>query len=506
MVLDAPLVLDTLCLAIYSNDADTKRIIESVVDLYNEAVRKGELFNDAACKLYIDILKEISENGLDTENEAELSSLLLKFKADPVVKDDPAIMQYLKEVITNRQTVGRGRVRSLKNRVKKMVMVIKGNGNLKQLFRIGSRLMSSSDPKKQDALYLKLIDESRQLAQIYENRYAGEETSIAHIDMTCVDSVRRGLESFKAKRADRGYKLGIQQFSNMFGPAGGPIPGECIAFAACSYHYKSGAMMDFCRWIAQYNIPKKQTEKPAAILFVSLENEIHENMMMWFRSAYINTFHKSPDELSDEEVVSTIVQLFKKNGFTLHVHREDGDTFGWEEYKALYDKYAIDYEMLASFVDYWGLMRLPDDGAANDAKKLQELVGKIKNHGARNNMMTISGLQLNGLAEELAKSGKHNIVKMFGAAHLADAKAIKRELDVLIFLHIEENHLGTRYLTGWLDKHKYAKMPPENERYIAIPFTEDGLMDDIYGESSHVADIYNITTDGNTSAKENELF
>lgn len=504
MVLDAPLVLDTLCLAIYSNTTDTMKIVKAVVELYAEAVRKGEIFNDDSCRLYADILQEISDHDLDTENEAEISTLLLKFRSNVAVKEDPSILDKLTDVIKNRGNISRSRLRVLKNRVKKSIMVIRGSDNLKKLFSASSRIMSSTDSNKQDSLYMELIEKSRDLARIYEDKFTEESMSIDHIDMTCADSVKRGLDSFKTKRADKGYKLGLQQYAKLFGTAGGPVPGECIGVAACSYHYKSGAMMDFVRYVAQYNIPKKQTDKPAAIVFISLENEIHENMMLWFRSAYVNTYHKSPDNLTDEEIITTIVDIYKKNGFTLLVYREDGDEFGWEDWKQLHDKLCVDYEIIMSVLDYMGLMQIPENNLL-PSKNLQILAGKIKNYGARSNMITMTGLQLNGLAEELAKSGKRNIVKQFGAAHLADAKGIKRELDVLIFYHIEVNHMKQSFLTAWLDKHKYNRMPPEHDRYLAIPFTDEGLMDDLFDASTHVADIYNIT-DGGGSDTDNELF
>ena len=505
MVLDAPLVLDTLCLAIYSNTSDTMRIVTAVVELYGEAVKKGDIFNDDSCKLYIDILKEISEHDLDTENESELSALLLKFETNPTVKEDPNIIKRLNTVVENRANISRGRIRILKNRINKTVMVIKGGQNLKKLFNASNRIMTSTDSNKQDALYLELIDKSRELSKIYEDRFADDSVSIDHIDMTCTDSVRRALSSFKTKRANRGYKLGLQQFEKMFGSAQGPVPGECVGIAALSYHFKSGMLMAFARWMAQYNIPKKQTDKPAAIVFISLENEIHENMMMWFKDAYVNTFHKDPAALSNDEIISTIVQLYMKNGFTLLVDREDTDSFGWEQWKAKHEKYSEKYEIVASYTDYMGIMHLPENGLL-PSKNLQNLTGYIKNYGARHNMCTFTGLQLNGLAEELDKSGKRNVVQQLGAAHLADAKAIKRELDVLIFLYIETNHLGVSFLTAWLDKHKYNKMPPACDRYAAIPFSKDGLLDDIYGDSSHVPDIYNMTQDSSTDSASTDLF
>ena len=492
MVLDAPLVFDTLCLLIYANSPDTRTVVDSVVELYDTYAIEGKIINDEATKLYIDMIKEIISDNLDVHNKADMASLFTRYEQVEISKNNPALLARVKEIVDCEETVSPGRISSLKSRVRKRLAVIRGIKNLKTLFSASNRVLNSEDANKQDAIFVDLLRNARELVAVFEGYHSEDSKSIAHIDMTCIESVAKGLEAFKAKRADRGYRLGIQKIGNCFGPAGGPIPGESIAFAALSYHYKSGMMMDFARWLATYNHPKHASDKPAAIVFNSLENEIHENMMLWFNTAYFNAFRKSPEGLSDEEIVTAIVQLYKKNGFTLLVFRDDPVGFGWSQWKARHDELQRRYKLIASFTDYLGLMEVGEGD--NRAKLLQQLFCNIKNYGARIDMQTYTGLQLDTEAARLAKSGRNNIVKQFGHVHLADCRAIKNELDVLFFLHIEENHLGMCYLTGWLDKHKYARMPDDNGRYFAIPFSEYGLLDDIYGEDSSVPDIYNINS------------
>lgn len=506
MVLDSQLVLDALCLAIYSNSKETNNVIANVLDLYNEAIIKGALFNDDTVRLYASMLKEITQQNLDTQSDAELAALLLKFETHRIIRDSPDILNNIKSVVANRKSISVTRITTMRNRISKTTTVVRGNETIRKLFATSTKLITSSDPNKQDSLFVDLIEQARELVRVYENDVSATRSTIDHIDMSCVDSVRKGLESFKHKRQNEGYVLGLQQLTNMFGENRGPVPGECIGVAALSYHYKSGMMMDFVRYLAQYNLPRKRTEKPAAIIFISLENEIYENMMVWFQSAYYNAFKRPATGLSDDEVIQIIVELYKKNGFHLLVYRQEGEDFGWEEWKALHDEKSEKYEIILTVTDYIGLMRL-DDGADNNAKKYQKLIASIKNYCARFNILNVTGLQLDTQAEALAKSGKRNIVSQLGAVHLADCKGIKRELDILIFLYIEINHLGTSYLTAWLDKHKYCKLPPTSERYMAVPFTEYGIVDDVYGTSSHVPDIYNIiTADTGTSGSVTTLF
>lgn len=490
MIIDAPLVFDTLCLLIYANTPDTHSVITEVLKLYDAYAAEGKVINDEASELYVNLIREIMQSGADVRNKADMVTLFGRYEQLEIAQHDPTLMKRIKEIVSCEETISPGRISSLKSRIRKRLAVLKGIRNLKTLFSTSNRVLNSEDSNRQESLFVELLKNAHELVDVFEGYHSEDSKAIAHIDMTCLESVRKGLEAFKHKRAGKGYTLGIQAIGRCFGAANGPVPGENISFAALSYHYKSGMLSDFARWLAMYNHPKTCSNKPAAIVFNSLENEIHENMMQWFNSAYYNAFKKSPEHLSDEEVITTTVQMYEKNGFHLLVYRDLPENFGWKEWKERHDDLQKKYCLIASFTDYVGLMKV--DETDTRAKALQQLFCNIKNYGAHIDMQTYTGLQLDTEAAKLAKSGKSNIVRLFGHAHLADCRAIKAETDVLFFLHIEENHLGIRYLTGWLDKHKYARLPDTEGRYFAIPFTKYGLLDDIYGEDSSVPDIYNI--------------
>ncbi len=506
MIIDTPLIVDALCLAIYSEDLETEKLCSTLLELHKLSLKDGQVFNDDTGAMYIELLQEILDDSIDTNNDADLNGVLLKFESHETMMKSPETLTKLRKVVDNRGNVSRRRINSLKGRLRKHILVIKGGTNLKKIFKASAQLMSTTDQGKQDNLYLALVEEARNLVDNYETSAPQVESTINMINMTDPKSVRRGLELFKFKRQNKGYKLGLRDLGKMFGRSGGPVPGQFIGVGACTHHFKTGMLMALTRWIAMYNVPRRQTDKPAAIVFISLENEIHENMMMWFEEAYYNIFKRSPRGLSDDEIIAETTKIFSKKGFELLVYREDGDIFGWEEWRALHDKLNEKYELIASVTDYMGLMRLPDE-VVNEPKKYQLLAGRIKNYGSRHAMITATGLQLNGNAEEMAASGMQNPVKKFTAAFLADSKSIKKELDVLIFLHIEENHMGHRYLTVWLDKLKYDRMPSSKDRYAAYKFGEYGIIDDIFDpESSSVDDIYNITTTSDTPAKTTEVF
>lgn len=491
MVIDAPLLYDTLCILLYTNTEDTKQLVGDVVELYDKYIQKGKILNADVSEIYVRIIKDILGNELDVKNKAEMLQVFGRVDQHELVRKDPNVLARLKEIVDNAETISPGRISSLKSHIKKRLLVLKGIENLKHMFSTSSRMLNVNDSPSEETMFVDLVNNAKELVEIFEAHHSADAKSISFINMSDKESIARGLAEYKAKRSRRGTVLGIQQIGKLFGSALGPCPGQPVGFAALSHNYKSGMMLDFARWIAMYNHPPSGINKPAAIVFNSVENEIHENMMLMFKSAYYNAFKKPTNELTDEEVITAIVQLFSKNGFELLVFRDDPEEFGWSQWKKRHDELRKKYHLVGSFTDYLGLM---DMGTGdNRAKLMQELLSKIKNYGLRYNMQTYNCFQLGSDAAMEAKSGKTNIVQRFNQSHLADCRQIKSELDVLIFLHIETNHLGVKYLTGWLDKLKYASMPCAEDRYFAIPFTEHGLLDDIYGMSTHVPDIYNVS-------------
>jgi hypothetical protein len=182
--------------------------------------------------------------------------------------------------------------------------------------------------------------------------------------------------------------------------------------------------------------------------------------------------------------------MYGRNGFKLMVYRKMGDYFDYDAWVKLHtDLEESGHRIIGSMLDYITLMNAGDSNE-NGAKKLQQLGNRIGNYGNHHGFLTITGLQLNGDAEILAASGQTNIVKRYGAAHLADCKGFKKELDFLIYLHCEINHVGVKYLTMKLDKHKYVHDTPEEYKYCAYRFTEHGIMDDVNGKCKAVYNIY----------------
>jgi hypothetical protein len=484
--------LEVLCLAIYCDDIETEKIIISVLNTYYDEIKSGSSLNDDLTKFYIKLINDLTQNKIDLNNGAEIETFLLKFEQHPIIKNNPKILKRIVNIIANRKSVTSQMIYNLKTKIKKWIVWVNGNNNLKKLFKTSQKVISTTDTIIQDALMGELLDRARDLTRTYENNIIGKDAHIDFIDMTCPESLKRGLDSYKLKRIDAGYKLGLQGLNRMFGTSGGPVPGEFLAFAGLSHHYKSGILMDIARWIAIYNEPRPRNNKPCAIVFISLENEIYENMMMWFKSAYKNYYGDIPDNMTENEIIEKTSELYKARGFKLLVYRKEGELFGYEEWRNLHDELSEKYTICCSITDYMGLMKLPEDGKENSAKLRQELISKAKNYCNRNSILGCTVLQLDAEAERIVASGVTNAVNKFSASNLSDCKSAKKEVDFLGFICIEKNHLGEAYLTIKWAKHKYNNSP-DSVKYCAYKFEEGiGIPDDINGEDKSVKDIYSV--------------
>ena len=249
----------------------------------------------------------------------------------------------------------------------------------------------------------------------------------------------------------------------MLGKRGGFALGECVSLFALNHNFKSGALLTIARGLVKYNSPHMLPGKGIPlILFISLENEANRNLMDLYKTAYEQTLHKSSDGLSDEEIISFLQDFYTSNGWDFIMERRDGGKFGYDEYVALIESYeAQGYWVVASLMDYANKMKKGNSitGGAGSSKGNHNLVGdlfaSLCTYHKTKGILFITAHQLNRNAQDLAASGKTNVVKYFGPQHVADSLDVSRELDLEIFMHLERNQYNSRFWTCSRGKHRY---------------------------------------------------
>jgi hypothetical protein len=489
--------LEALCLGIYGGE-ETRAITKAVIAIYDEQMPTSPHLQDRLIKLYVKMLRDINCGVFDVNSPADVSKYLLKFEHHPLIEEKPDLHDSLRKIFEHRGEVTHRKVAKLIKDVKNWVVLTRISASNRKMYGLSQQFSSSTDEMKQEVIINEILQCARDLNNKCNAGLESVQTGeiVDAIDFSDKQSLTRGLAAFQYKRGEKVWKSGLQGVNRMFGDAKGIAPGEFVGFAALSYHYKSGILMDYARWIAMHNKPGNTGGKIPVIVFFSFENEVTENLAAWYKAAYANAFGKEADmTIPIDQMIDYVVSAYGVNGFKLIAYREMGEVFGFEQYvKRIEQLEESGFKVLASIIDYLGLMNYGKDGTMNDAKRLQMLFNRVGNYGKHKGMTTITGLQLDGAAERLASEGVTNVVKKFSATHIADCKGIKRELDVLVFMHKEVNHLGVPYLTMKLDKHKYIHGTSQSQTYTAYRFTATGIMDDIGGKDMSVENIYDETS------------
>ena len=497
----AEIFLDVLCLAMHPKTNGTIRLLIAVIELYETHKLKDDFFHDPIVKICASIISDIINEDLDVENTADYNVLLIKLE-NYVKLNSPELLVKIKTIFETKDNIANSRITNLQKKIRSWVSYYRGTKLIGNMYFNSNKCNQTTNQLKREMYLNNILSAARDIVKDYETPDITNEDIIDMIDMSSKESIKKAFNANKSKTRGGKIKTGLQGLNKSFGSRGAVLRGEFMLFAGLSHHYKSGMLMDMARWIATLNKPGNCLGKIPTIVFISLENEIHENMMQWYRDAYKNFAHDDDSDKTDDQIIDYIHAIFGRNGFRVLVIREMGETFGYDDWAKLHIKLQNSgYHIVASITDYISKMKL-EEGGVNDAKKRENLTGKMANFCNHNGILGVSAIQLNGLAEEIAASGKNNIVKRYNGGHIADAKGFKKEADILIFLHIENNPMtGRKYLTGMLRKHRYVNDTTEEDKYWAYEFVDKyGILDDIKGQSKCVKDIY--LDDGNNNPKD----
>lgn len=495
-VKSSDIYLNSLCLTAYAPGEKSTELARAVVKMYDDISLEERTLMKPINVLYVNLLRDVSKGTLNLSNRAEVAEVLTKYSQEPAFKDCSYQFEELKNLLTPAEPVSDGRIRTLFNRVRRWITWMRGDRRMRKMLIDLRKAGNEGDDERQQALLEKLLKDAETLRSDFstEDLAQDEDQVIEEIDMADPKSVARALNAQQKKDNGARIHFGLQGLNRMFGPKKSAKYGEMFAVSARSHNYKSGLLMDIARWICTLNKPPELNGLRPLILFISLENEVNENLQDWYKKLYVNAFRKDPADLSDEEIVEYVITRFNANGFRMIAKRRMGDTFSYHDYVALVEEEEKKYngKVVATVLDYITLChRLPEDREHNDAVQLQMLANRFHNHGNHNGIFLATGLQLDSTASQLAASGKHNIVKLYNESHLADAKGLQRELDVHFSAEIEKNHHGIPYLTLAWKKNRYEHHTPAEDKYCAYKFDPAfGILDDINGEDKSVKDIY----------------
>jgi biopolymer transport protein ExbD len=463
------MMLDALCLAAYSDTEDTRILLHQVLQIYQDTKKKNHDSVNLDLEVIFNIIDDIAKADVDLNRKSEVNRIILRIKQSPIAEKDPTFLTSVIEILNeDPANIKPSRIRGLTRKLQQWIVLTKSRQQAQQLLMKCSRY-NPTDDVTNDVLINDVAEYARTLLAIQDNASGASET-IDVVDMTNPNSIKKALKIYKEKRQSSVFKTGLKQLNLMLSN-GGFLRGEFAAFAASSHNFKSGMLMKCARWFCtKSNIPVPQGLTPAVVM-ISLENEMPENTMDLLKEAYVDIYRQPiPEGISEDELVDRISEYYSQKNIKFIMYRFD-ENFGFSDFvKLMTGLKNRGMCVIATVIDYITLMRLEGDDKDNQPKRLQKLGQHFANYAKRNDMLILSGLQLNSAADELNASGKTNIVKQYNAFHLSDCKGLIKELDILIFMYIEENQDGVPFLTLAWRKHRGCKRPPKAHQYAAYRF------------------------------------
>ena len=484
--------LDTLCLLIYTSDEVSRALAENVLKIFEEDVKENPIVDNPETRFWLGIIQDIVGTKIDTSKSFEVSAMMAKYRENPIAKANPDLIDTLEEIFEGRSSVGTARIDAMKNNINNYLIFYHTEKALKKATRLLSRFPNVVNAERQKEILDNVYEYAKEAVKAHEESVAVDVEQVDFVDFTDRNSIKKVMQINRTRKESSIIKFGLQGLNRMIDDKlQGAKPGEFGCIISPSHHGKTYTLMNMARWVAMYNVPVvKQGFKPA-IVFISLENELDENVNAWFRDAYVNIFHKKPDGLTEDEMIDSVMAEYGKNGFSLLVFRRLANQFGFDEYQALIKKIqTAGYQVLASFIDYISLMKVNEIASgATRALQLQQLVRDMKTFANHEQIFTMTAMQIDREGAKQLGGGNTYIVKRFSPANLADCSYAYHEFDMCIFQALEEVQDQGRYLTMKMSKHRYTVINP-NYSFCAWRFGSLGILDDLNGRDTGIQDIY----------------
>lgn len=481
------LFIDMLILILHCRDAESIHIIEQFIALYERDAKDTKLSNGEYLDLYVDITKLIMHNNIDITNA---DTILIKYKAHPVVVKDPELYTTLKSIINDKEPLTKDIADQYRKELNAVLIMDNTCKCVNKIFACSRNYERSTQGIYNTISKINtLCSELTQSNQRLLDEHNASDTIIRDVDFTDAGTITKGFEVYNTVNVKNIFTMGLQGFNRALGGRGLKL-GESMVINTLPYNGKSLMLLKIARWIVNLNSLSAEFKNPACI-FYSLENETPQNLKQLFVEMWISDKKELPPEnISIESMATYIGNMFNKCGWKFILKRRVGANFGPNELMTDFNTYvSMGYTPLAVIIDYVNLMKKDDDASRDLA--VRTLYSTLCNFLKSNNCCFITAHQLNRKAAEVVRANPVGAVKKFTLDMLSDSTDPQREVDIVLYQNKEIDTLGRAWMTWKLDKHRYDTTTPEGDKYFAYMFDGPlGIMDDIEGKDMSVTNIY----------------
>lgn len=501
MLVTAATYLDALFLLLGDNSDRSRSMVKEFITATERDKNRKEIISgddDELIDVYKMLIKTVISEEITQENRNASKILLLKIKSNEVIKSHPVIRDLLSDVLTAEEPISASQIDKYLKSIRNALLLAEADEANRKLFSRVQKAAMITDPDEQEL-------ELQKVKQIFDDSVknidrrvnsAENKASETYVSLSDKESIQRALEIFMDRNVRGVLRSGLQGLNRSLGDRGGFGLGEMAVFLASSHNYKTGMLVSIMLWTVLYNKMNVTPGKRPLVYFVSLENEVNQNLMDIFKILYSREERKKVDvnAWSVAAITEWLQAYFSKFDVELFIDRYAPHDFSYNRFTKRFNAFAdLGYEMVAFILDYMSEARGIDPGDTMSAQGTIQLIRenytKFRTHANQQGYFSATGHQLTKKAEELAQQYRNGVVKRFHPGLIADSSDVHRIVDLLFYLQLETNMDGVRFLTMVNRKNRGNKDTPENHKYCAYPFTEFGIMDDVDGIPMFVTDI-----------------
>jgi len=501
--LTTDILLDALRLLVQARDDEIIEYVNELIECHNTDKAYNVNQDNGLSKKFIQLLTSLKNINSTPEGKQEQAKAIVSFLTDPIIRDDKVFYNALKEALTPPENGEENNSFKLKDIKQKVLNDLNRRKYYQQVRSMWNKLnacQSSADSEQQEIYLTDVVNYARQILDTSSKSARTSRGAAERIDFSDSKSMQTGLQTFKERDLVGSLKTGLAGFNKMCGKRGALALGESVCIYALLHNFKSGLLMTIARGILRFNRPPAHLPGKPLILFISLENEANKNLYWFWKVAYETITGKSSDGMDEAYIIKFVQEVYLKEGWHFIIERWAGNKFGYDEFEALMESYKSEgYSIAAVFIDYANKMKKTSRfvSTTRDDLLITALFEHLCTYCKTNGILFITAHQLNReVMKKIGDSTQANYVKSFTAAGAAGSIGASQEIDLEIFIHLETNHRGRKFLTMQRGKHRYVDDTPEKNKYCAYAFTEAGIGDDIELEvPNYVTDIYADTDD-----------
>ncbi len=501
MEFSVSIFIDAIILWLYYPSAGNRKLLGRILEKYDTDSKSGAIYADAEqFKFYSEILRHVIASNITIDQTGELTKLLLKFKASPLISKEPDIYSHLDKIFTRKIEFDAVNLSLIRNELVDQIRQITLSKSVKRMYaELNAGAMTTNPEVRHEHLRNAVLLCSEAVEQDRLQKEIDEDAPgfkrVTRVDFSDRESMRAGLEVKLQKHSKNVLKTGLQGLNESLGPSKGFGVGNTVVFNALPHNYKSFLLISIARWVVTLNKIESSIQNPTCLL-ISLENETDENQYIMYEMLYINLFkQRPPPGASTDDILDILQSVTKAQGWKLIMERRLPTEFGYDEFVQLFRELQRDgYTPVVCIIDYMNKMKKGNGSGEYDHRHLAALYSNIGNFTKSENCTMFTAHALNREAEKIARSGTTNIVSKLNTSHLADGIDPQREVDIAYYMHIEKNLHGDFFLTLRKDKHRYL-VPPVPSSVSTFGYQFDpvlGILDDIDGPSMSVNNIYSV--------------